>query len=95
MAKIRTRIISFRMSEPEFEAVEEASRRQGFESISRFARAATLHSQATEPKQSAFDDEVSRLWRRIEALTTALEKLVAHAGSIVSYSAMNGPSAHS
>ncbi len=79
----RTKIISFRVSEHEFEAVQEASRKHGFSSVAFFARAATIASQLSEPIQSSLDIEISRLHCRIEALTAALEKLAARAGLVI------------
>jgi hypothetical protein len=74
---IRCRIISFRVSDHEYEEVEEASRKHGFIGVSVFARSATLARNSAEPIHSSVDVEINRLWRRIEAITTALEELVA------------------
>ena len=75
---IKCRIISFRVSEHDYEAVEEASRRQGFTSVSLFARSATLACNSSEFVHSPVDVEIDRLWRRIEALTAALEQIASH-----------------
>jgi hypothetical protein len=77
---IRRRIMSFRISDHEYVAVEEASRKHGFVSVSLFARAATLTCSSSEPVHSPPDVEINRLWRRIEILTTSLETLTAQFG---------------
>jgi hypothetical protein len=76
----KCRIISFRVSDDEYWAVEEASRKHGFSGVSLFARAATLACNLSEPVHSSLDRDINRLWRRIEAVTKALEELTAHAG---------------
>jgi hypothetical protein len=75
---IKSRIISFRVSDHDYEAVEQASRKQGFASVSLFARSATLAGVTSEVVQSPLDVEINRLWRRIEVLTTTLEQIAAH-----------------
>jgi hypothetical protein len=75
---IKCRIISFRVSDHDYEAVEEASKKQGFASVSLFARSATLMCNSSELVRSPLDVEINRLWRRIEVLTTALEQIAAH-----------------
>ncbi len=75
---IKCKIISFRVSDRDYEAVEEASRRQGFTSVSLFARSATLACNSSEFVHSPLDVEINRLWRRVEALTTSLEQIAAH-----------------
>ena len=80
---IKCKIISFRVSDEEYEAVKETSWKQGFPSVSVFARATTLTFNSSEVVQPAVDVEINRLWRRIEALTTALESIAARAGVIL------------
>jgi hypothetical protein len=75
---IKCKIISFRVSDQDYYTVEEASRRQGFTSVSLFARSATLTCNSSEPVHSPLDVEINRLWRRIEVLTTTLEQIAAH-----------------
>jgi hypothetical protein len=75
--RIKSKIISFRVSDREFGVVQEASRKHGFASVSLFARAATLTCDTSGPVQSPLDLELTRLWRRIEVLTSILEKLSA------------------
>jgi hypothetical protein len=77
--RIKSKIISFRVSDREFGMVQEASRKHGFASVSLFARAATLTCDSAGPVQSPLDAELNRLWRRIEVLTAMLEKLSADA----------------
>jgi hypothetical protein len=76
----KSKIISFRVSENEYGAVEEASRKHGFASVSLFARSATLMRDSSVPMQFPLDAEISRLWRRVDVLTTALEQITAHLG---------------
>jgi Arc/MetJ-type ribon-helix-helix transcriptional regulator len=75
---IKCRIISFRVSDQDYEAVEEASRKGGFASVSLFARSATLALNSSELVHSPLDVEINRLWRRIEVLTTSLEQIATH-----------------
>jgi hypothetical protein len=77
--RIKTKIISFRVSDHEFRVAHEASRKHGFGSVSLFSRAATLKCDPSGPVQSSLDIEINRLFRRIEVLTTILEKLSADA----------------
>ena len=75
---IKCKIISFRVSDQDFYTVEEASRKQGFSSVSLFARSATLTCNSSETVHSPLNIDINRLWRRIEVLTTTLEQLAAH-----------------
>jgi hypothetical protein len=75
---IKSKIISFRVSDQDYYTVEEASRKQGFTSVSLFARSATLNCDPSKTVHSPLDVEINRLWRRIEVLTTTLEQLAAH-----------------
>jgi hypothetical protein len=78
---IKSRIISFRLSDNEYLIVQDISRKQGFASVSLFARSATIAScNSSELVHSPLDVEIAGLWRRIEALTAALEKIAAQAG---------------
>lgn len=79
----KSRVISFRMSEDEYRAIEIVSWRHGFTSVSLFAREATLTSQSSEPARFGLDVELNRLWRRIEAITSTIEKLTAYAGMVL------------
>jgi hypothetical protein len=76
---IKSRIISFRVSDQEYGTVEQASRRSGFVSVSLFARTATLKCDSSSPVHSPADVEIDKLWRRIEVLTKELEALIANA----------------
>lgn len=80
---IKSKIISFRVSDEEHEAIIEASQKHGFASVSLFARFTALTSDSSEPVRFPLDAEINRLWRRVEALTTALEKLAAQAGVVL------------
>ena len=74
---IKCKIISFRVSDQDYYTVEEASRKQGFTSVSLFARSATLTCNSSETVHSPLDVEINRVWRRIEVLTTTLERIAA------------------
>jgi hypothetical protein len=83
---LKCRIISFRVSDEEYATAEEASRKQGFSGVAVFARSATLACISSDPVYSPLDVEITRMWRRIEALTKALEELTAHVGVALSRS---------
>jgi hypothetical protein len=72
-------IVSFRLSDAEYGAVEAVSRVQGFTSVSLFARSATLTNNSNELAHSPLDADMNRLWRRLEVLTTALEQITIQA----------------
>lgn len=73
----KTKVICFRMSDEDYDNVEAVSRMLGFASVSLFARSATLRYNSPEPVNTTLDQELNRLFRRIEALTTMLERLSA------------------
>jgi hypothetical protein len=79
----KSNIISFRLSDDDYESVQQESGRQGFASVSTFARFATVTFNAPKQVHSQFDADVNRLWRRLDALTTALERLAGQAGAIL------------
>jgi hypothetical protein len=72
-------IVSFRLSDAEYETVEVVSRVQGFTSVSLFARSATLTRNSNEPAHTPLDADMNRLWRRLEVLTAALEQITIQA----------------
>ena len=80
---IKYRVLSFRLSDDEYTQVEAAGRRCGFVSASLFARAAALNSDSLEPVSTPLDQELNRLWRRVEALTSTLEQMSTRLGSII------------
>jgi hypothetical protein len=80
-AQIKSKVVSFRISDDEYESVETASQKHGFASVSLFARAATLKGHSFESVHTPMDVELNRLWRRIEALTSALEQIAARLGA--------------
>lgn len=82
----KSRIISFRVSQTEYEIIEEASRKGGFKNVSFYARSSALPLESVEPARSPFDTELTRLWRRLEALTQTLETITAKAGLLLSSS---------
>lgn len=71
----KSRVVSFRLSNAEYEAIEKASRIQGFGSMALFARAATLSFQSWPNAPSPVDTKVAEVWRRIDLLTSELEKI--------------------
>jgi hypothetical protein len=79
--QIKSKVVSFRISDDEYESVETASEKHGFASVSLFARAATLKCFSFEPVNTPLDVELNRLWRRIEILTSALEQITARLGA--------------
>jgi hypothetical protein len=80
---IKYRVLSFRLSDDEYKQVEAAGRRCGFVSASLFARAAALKGDSLEPVSTPLDQELNRLWRRVEALTSLLEQMSTRLGSII------------
>lgn len=80
---IKSKIISFRVSDEEYKTVEAASQKQGFPSVSLFARFTTLSSHLSETFKSPLDTDFNRLWRRLDALTDTLERLAARAGVVL------------
>lgn len=75
--RTKCKIVSFRVSDDEYGAVETVSRMHGFTSVSLFARSATLTCNSYEPVHTPLDVEINRLWRRLETLTTILERITA------------------
>src|SRR5262245_41293118 len=76
-------IVSFRLSDAEYGAVEAVSRVQGFTSVSMFARSATLTGKLHEPAHSPLDIDMNRLWRRLEVLTATLEQITLQARRVL------------
>ena len=74
---MKSRVISFRLSEQEFGEVAAKSVEQGFSSVSLFARWLTLDCRPIVPSQSVIDSEINRLWRRLEALICTVEEITA------------------
>jgi hypothetical protein len=77
------KILSFRLSDEEYNQVEAASRRHGFVSASLFARAAALRANSLEPVRTPLDVELNRLWRRVETLTSTLEQMSTRLGVVI------------
>lgn len=80
---LKCKIVSFRLSDPEYEAVEAESRVHGFSSVSVFARSATLTCNSSESIDAALKIDITRLLQRLEALTTAFEATAAQLGIAV------------
>lgn len=78
----RCKIISFRVSDDEYSAVETASKRHGFKSVALFARSVVLTDNIDDPKHTPVDCDINRLWRRVEALIGALEELMVQVSTI-------------
>jgi hypothetical protein len=77
------KVVSFRISDADYEKIEAAGRRYGFTSAALFARAAALREDSPEPVRTPLDLELNRLWRRLEALSSALEQLSARMSVII------------
>jgi hypothetical protein len=76
----KSNVVSFRLSDDEYQTVEGVSRKHGFASVSLFARSVTLNCDSNEPVHTPLDMELNRLWRRIEVLTSAMEQITAQLG---------------
>jgi hypothetical protein len=81
-AQHRCKIISFRVSDEEYGLVEAASRLHGFKSVALFARSIVLTEKTDDPTHTPMDCDINRLWRRMEALMSALEHLMVHISAI-------------
>jgi hypothetical protein len=79
----RTKIISFRLSDAEYRAVEAASRINGFASVSLFARSAALGCDSGKSVHTPLDVDINRLWRRIEVLTTKLDEMTDRVAAVL------------
>jgi hypothetical protein len=82
-ALTKYKVLSFRLSDEEYKQVEAAGRKHGFVSASLFARAAALRGDSLEPVRTPLDLELNRLWRRVEALTSALEQTSSRLGLVI------------
>lgn len=74
---MKSKIVSFRLSEAEYSAVEQMSQKQRCGSVALFARSATLAGALAERESGARNVDAERLWRNLEAITGALDTLVA------------------
>ena len=75
----RTRMISFRVSEPEFQALQARSEAEGARSISDFARLALCnasreHEERIVPDLSALHTHIQQLSDRVQRVTDLLER---------------------
>ena len=77
---IKCKVVSFRLSDEEFQTVDVVTQKHGFASVSLFARSATLKCDTSEPVKTPLDMEINRLLRRIEVLTSALEQITTQLG---------------
>ena len=77
---VKSNVVSFRLSDVEYDAVEAVSRLHGFASVSVFARSATVTCNSSEAIHRALTVDINRLWHRLEALTTAFEDTAAQLG---------------
>jgi hypothetical protein len=80
---IKCKVISFRISDQEYDSVAMKSLKHGFSSVPLFARSLTLTYNGEEPVQSPLDNEINRLWRRVEALIHAVEEITGRLGTQV------------
>lgn len=75
--QLKCKVVSFRIADDEYLKIEAHAKNNGYASVSYFAREATLKSAPFEAVSTPFDVEINRLWRRIEAMTSAVENVVA------------------
>jgi hypothetical protein len=73
-------VISFRISDQEYDSGAMKSLKHGFPSVPLFARSLTLTYNGEEPVQAPLDIEINRLWRRVEALIYAMEQITRRLG---------------
>lgn len=72
----RSRLVTFRLSDQEYEQVRNTCREEGVRSLSEFARRAVLHQVALHGASSVnFGDDLSALSLRLVELDQALEEL--------------------
>lgn len=72
--KPRNRLVNFRLSEEEFQAMHAACEKSGARSLSDFARGAVLHAmQQAERGMQVSGDAASSVFARLESLLTQLE----------------------
>ncbi|MBV8811432.1 MAG: hypothetical protein JO033_22405 [Acidobacteriaceae bacterium] len=76
----KCKVVSFRLSDEEYQNVDDVTRKHGFTSVSLFARSATLKCDTDEPVRAPLDIEINRLLRRIEVLTSAIEQITTQLG---------------
>jgi uncharacterized protein (DUF1778 family) len=72
---LKSRVISFRVSDDEYRLVADASKKHGFPSVSLFARSAALTENASDVVRDPIHVEFGMLWTRINQLTSALEQI--------------------
>ena len=77
----KSKIVSFRLSDKEYQTVDDVTRKHGFASVSLFARSATLKCDTNEPVKTPADMEINRLFRRIEVLASAIEQITIQLGA--------------
>lgn len=86
MYQLRSRLVSFRVSEQELEHLKSASALQGARCLSDFARNATLGSMRQSPPvdgNQSIDAALARFERRLSALEDGLERLAGALGQRV------------
>jgi len=81
MLKRRTRLVSFRLSDEEYERVQGACVAEGARSISEFARAA-LQRTATNPVKHATFDEGHPVETRTQELIETMRELTRQLGQL-------------
>lgn len=84
--QIKCKVVSFRIDDDEYSKAERIARINGFASVSCFAREATLKCTPAEIVNTPLDVEMNRLWRRIDALTSSLEKIISDLGLVLNTS---------
>jgi hypothetical protein len=71
----KSKIVSFRLSEAEYEAIEEICRLNGFSSMAYFARSAILAFSSGVQKHQPLEEEIVDIRKRLDALMSAFREL--------------------
>jgi hypothetical protein len=82
VADPKSKILSFRLSNAEYDAIEKASHLHGFRSMALFARSAVLAFQPTA-NTSPLEVNVVQLWGRLQVLASEVENLAARLGVVL------------
>lgn len=77
----RNRIVSFRLSDAEYRAIEASIRSSGIPNVSLYARSAALARSPEEHVCTPLDLDINRLWCRLDQLAKALEEMTARLGA--------------
>ncbi len=75
--KRKSRMISFRISDEEYELLRKISQHQGARSVSDYARSALIHvnSETASPESGALEAKITRLDDELQELRTTVQRL--------------------